>query len=358
MMKNKINFQLLILIMLMATSVHMYAQITVGSNEDPVRAALLDIKDQPADADNATATVGGMVLPRVKLEKKDDLSPFIKITDPEWQASTRDATKASHTGLTVYNLTNDSYFSPGMYVWNGKSWVPVIESAQQWSLKGNSGTNPVANFIGTTDLAALSIRTGGKERLHISEKGEITAKNNLKVEGKSTLNGNVYMHNVPVTASSNVSQIAIDSTGRVCKIQTSSGNTKMFSYMKYTLRNVEGDWVKDFDTKIPSEQYTLIVVGSNFITRNQTDILYTSSGKGYNPQEVYAKVSGSTWRLVADYRGGSPQDSNNKVTNGTWEIDCIAINNAIVKTISDSNSLNVGLGGKSTGASPNKPNGL
>jgi hypothetical protein len=253
-------------------------------------------------------------------------------------------------------MTTDSYFKPGTYVWDGKIWIPVFEPANKWFLKGNSGTTSAKNFIGTKDSVALSIKTNGTERISISETGEITAKNNLKITGKSTINGLVYMNNVPVATSDKVSQIAIDSVGRVCKVQAASGNTKMFNYLKYKIHNVNGDWIKDFNTKIPANQYTLIVVGSTFTTQNETDVLSTSSGKGYNPQEVYAKTDGGTWRLVADYKGGSPKNTNGVITNGTWEIDCIAINNAVVQTISSSLTFN--LGGKNSGSSQNIPAGL
>jgi hypothetical protein len=42
-----------------------------------------------------------------------------------------------------------------------------------WDITGNSNTNPATNFLGTTDLKALSIRTNGKEAVHIDQTGKV-----------------------------------------------------------------------------------------------------------------------------------------------------------------------------------------
>jgi len=46
-------------------------------------------------------------------------------------------------------------------------------SAQSWSISGNGGTNPSANFIGTTDSKDFVIRTKNKERLRVNSGGSI-----------------------------------------------------------------------------------------------------------------------------------------------------------------------------------------
>ena len=42
-----------------------------------------------------------------------------------------------------------------------------------WELTGNGGTNPGANFLGTTDNEPLSIRTNGGERIHLDIAGNV-----------------------------------------------------------------------------------------------------------------------------------------------------------------------------------------
>jgi hypothetical protein len=46
-------------------------------------------------------------------------------------------------------------------------------AAQAWTLKGNSGTNPSVNYIGTTDNEPLVIKTNGQEHLRIDASGHV-----------------------------------------------------------------------------------------------------------------------------------------------------------------------------------------
>ncbi|GAB6012538.1 hypothetical protein [Viscerimonas tarda] len=104
---------------------NMQAQITIGSGEQPVKGALLDIKEQAADPGNVTATTGGLLLPRVKLKDTTTLEPFIPVTDPDWVNHATTRIKELHAGLTVYNLTTATPFRPGVYTWSGRQWTPA-----------------------------------------------------------------------------------------------------------------------------------------------------------------------------------------------------------------------------------------
>ncbi|MDP4229784.1 MAG: hypothetical protein Q8916_05195 [Bacteroidota bacterium] len=67
-------------------------------------------------------------------------------------------------GLIVYNTTTHS-----LDIYNGTLWG----SASGWSLLGNGGTNPVVNFLGTTDAQDLVLRTNNLERMRIGSNGNI-----------------------------------------------------------------------------------------------------------------------------------------------------------------------------------------
>lgn len=64
-------------------------------------------------------------------------------------------------------------------IYTGDEWLTILpvsaggSSAGAWTLTGNSGTDPVLNFVGTTDGTAFSIRTQGSERMHISKDGQV-----------------------------------------------------------------------------------------------------------------------------------------------------------------------------------------
>jgi uncharacterized protein (TIGR02145 family) len=99
-----------------------YAQVTIGSDIEPLSGALLDLKEKtpvaPA-ADNTTAAKG-LLLPRVSLTDLNKLYPML----PNGYAAAEDA---KHTGLTVYNVNQcpagrTIYDEIGPQVWNGSRW--------------------------------------------------------------------------------------------------------------------------------------------------------------------------------------------------------------------------------------------
>jgi hypothetical protein len=128
MKKNYFGLPLIIAAILLST-VNLQAQVTVGSEIPPTRAALLELKTQqkagtasgPAHQDNATsgANGGGLLLPRVELEGSDKLMPFIPDNDPDLAEL-----KIKLTGLMVYNIkTVGVSLYPGLYIWNGSAWT-------------------------------------------------------------------------------------------------------------------------------------------------------------------------------------------------------------------------------------------
>ncbi|MCZ8197918.1 MAG: tail fiber domain-containing protein [Flavobacterium sp.] len=69
-----------------------------------------------------------------------------------------------------------------------------------WGLIGNSGTNPIANFIGTTDNQSLAFRTNNIERVRILTTGEFgigttapSRKLQITENTPSTINGQLYI---------------------------------------------------------------------------------------------------------------------------------------------------------------------
>ncbi|MCX7605872.1 MAG: hypothetical protein N2170_01230 [Bacteroidia bacterium] len=52
-------------------------------------------------------------------------------------------------------------------------WVLGPAQADAWLLRGNTGTNPAVNFLGTIDPVDLVIRTGNTERIRVLSTGEV-----------------------------------------------------------------------------------------------------------------------------------------------------------------------------------------
>lgn len=119
-------------------TVSVFSQVTIGMGEAPARTALLQIKDQSADANNVTGKTGGFLLPRVELVDLKTLQPFMQPTDEGY-----DDEKKMSVGLFVYNLTtsaNDSIY-PGLYYWDGEQWDMLL--SHRSSGGGNNGSDTI-----------------------------------------------------------------------------------------------------------------------------------------------------------------------------------------------------------------------
>lgn len=98
-----------------------FAQITIGSDLPPMNGALLDLKNKH---DNTSDK--GLGLPRVILHSLNgDLGQSL---DPSAPPSSLD--NDSHIGLLVYNTSKNETITnricPGLHVWNGTEWQPII----------------------------------------------------------------------------------------------------------------------------------------------------------------------------------------------------------------------------------------
>jgi len=95
----------------------------------------------------------GLLIPNLSLSATNSATP---VTGPA-------------TSLLVYNTATSGAFPnnvwPGYYYWDGTKWVRLLSGSgtvgDAWLLRGNSGTNPNINFIGTTDNTPLIVRVNG-----------------------------------------------------------------------------------------------------------------------------------------------------------------------------------------------------
>ncbi|MDR3338750.1 MAG: hypothetical protein LBT25_01425 [Candidatus Symbiothrix sp.] len=126
---------IILLVIVVFGSVNMKAQVTIGlANSIPMKGALLELKTKDApvtisgviDPNNATVDEfgGGLGLPRVILEDRETLQPFVLTTDPDWVNASASKIKEHHAGLTVYNLTDNAAkkLHQGIYIWDGSKW--------------------------------------------------------------------------------------------------------------------------------------------------------------------------------------------------------------------------------------------
>jgi hypothetical protein len=121
-----------------------YAQVGISATPGyvPDTKAMLDI----------SSTTKGLLIPRMTTAQRTAIVP----------------TPAS---LMVYDTDIKSF-----WYYDGTSWKEIgsgVTTTAGWSLSGNLGLDPTTNYVGTADGAALSLRTQGTERMHITKDGQV-----------------------------------------------------------------------------------------------------------------------------------------------------------------------------------------
>ena len=152
------KLKIFLLFFLVISATGSYAQIGIQTNT-PDASSALDI----------VSTNKGLLIPRVTLTS--NLNNSSPVTNPA-------------TGLLVFNTGANQ--PVGLYFWNGSSWKLFnvgIVSADYWNVKGNAGTNPATNFLGTTDNQDMAVYTNNSERLRVMANGQIVVGQNAPNSG-------------------------------------------------------------------------------------------------------------------------------------------------------------------------------
>jgi len=330
------------------------SQVTIGMLAPPLKGALLQLKtsDVPDDVANSTK---GMMYPRVALSDPNNLAPMLAGADLVA------ANKLQYKGLIVYNVTEDANFHKGLYVWDGAKWNQTLTGGQSSDnvLKADNGLSistdsvvlgGILNRNTVVDLNGKNLVFGNTGNVGIGMatptaklevKGTVILDSTLFVADTLTANKNTFFRRSNPSDGMALAQIAVDtSTGEVYKVGTVS-NVTPFTYISYQIKigqsGNSSDWISQYDTGIPVSDYTLIIVGSSFTSPNaQQGLAMTLSTNGdFGAQQVYADKTTKTpptWFLYADFTGAAPVGTN---SGGVWNIDCIAINNFLVKTLPD-----------------------
>ena len=141
------NLKITLLLVLVSISIN--AQVGVGTTT-------------PAGALDINSSTNGLILPRVALTALNVAAPVV---NPQGGALV--------VGTLIWNTatagTIPTNVVPGMYYWEGTKWISLAGSpgGLDWSLSGNTGTNPATNYVGTTDNVPLILRANSVERIRM-----------------------------------------------------------------------------------------------------------------------------------------------------------------------------------------------
>ncbi|MDR2835782.1 MAG: hypothetical protein LBV69_06240 [Bacteroidales bacterium] len=305
-------------------------------------------------AQNPNYNINGLKLPRLSTNDRDQIqttnNPYAK-------------------GQLIYNTDIDC-----IEFWNGVNWQTLSPNnttvSTPDSTTASNGLTEVGNDIqlGGNLSAATTINKNGKAltfsgagTMEVSGSGEtrITSSGNTTISsaGTKTISGTgKTIISTPLQFSNGTpgdGKILISDANGNASWQEPGSAFKSFYEINYQLNNVEGDWVNDFNTLIPIDNYTLIITGFKFIfnsadTGTNEHLLKSPVDKGSPVTNVYAFKSGGTWHISADFYDVAPWSGR----NGSWQINCLAAKNTMVIPIGTISVQFNGTNSKAAGSNP------
>lgn len=134
-----------------------------------------------------------------------------------------------------------------------------------------------------------------------------------------------------------------DTNGVIRPMRVSNLTETSLGYIQeYKLYNPDDDWVADFNTNIPANQYDVIVISAHYDREVGSD----DSRVSFSIPSAAATVKDGTWRLLADY----PGFANVYSSAGTWTITTLIFSKDLSKNLGNPT---VNMGGNQTGAANN-----
>jgi uncharacterized protein (TIGR02145 family) len=139
--------KILVVLLALALSANLRAQVTIGDLTAPATGALLDL--------NKT-TKGGLLLSNVTLTDLGKIPSNVPNSFPGIVAGSNDETNNDFKGALVYH-TGVNGIAAGIYVWNGTNWTPVTENClPAENLTLTLAASSIAPAVNTPDTFTVS----------------------------------------------------------------------------------------------------------------------------------------------------------------------------------------------------------
>lgn len=102
---------------------------------------------------------------------------------------------------------------------------------------------------------------------------------------------------------------------------------------KITCNDDDKDWVDEYDTKINSDKFLVVIASHGF-----TQPIYTVTAQWITPiPDIFAYSSNGTWKLRADYVGFSTDDT---LPKGVWTLNLLVFDRAYAKEFNSLQTVN------------------
>ena len=102
---------------------------------------------------------------------------------------------------------------------------------------------------------------------------------------------------------------------------------------KITCNDDDKDWIDEYDTKINSSKFLVVIASHGF-----TQPVYTVTAPWITPMpDIFAYSSNGTWKIRADYVGFSTDDA---LPKGVWTLNLLVFDRAYAKEFNSVQTVN------------------
>ncbi len=253
-------------------------------------------------------------------------------------------------GITITSNMNSTGLSgPGLYFEGANG--PAGQKVLKVNYSKNISDQSFLNFQAVTDDAS----TNSNFVMSIFHNGKIGVGNTDPTE-QFDVNGNVRFRNVPssssVASGESIMVLQADGTAKKVELSALQQSLSKFYFLNYSLNDPQGDFISNFDTRIPVANYEVAVIGfstTHRSTANGAFINNNATAGLFQSPDIFAFEENGTWRLRADMPNATTTYSQ---PNFSWIIRVIVIS----KNQSVSLPTQVfNFGGSSTGAAASSP---
>jgi hypothetical protein len=250
---------LFVFLFLLGTTMVANAQLKVGDNPTNIqKSSILELESSRQ----------GLLLPRLA-----DTVAINALTPPD--------------GMIIYLNTDKSLRLRSNGVW--KKIADLSEATSNWSLAGNTGTNPANQFIGTVDGQPLVIRTDNTERLRIDAAGNIGIGTNNPT-AKLNVDGSVKLQNL-AAGTSELDVLVLNADGSVYKRTMSS------SSFESAIKAINGIQKQTLSfTAAPSTTTDTVAIENR--AADSTIALYLPVQNGSSVTKPYGFLTYADWQKI------------------------------------------------------------